>query len=234
MSSEQQEIWNNLKWAGVDAESAWGKEITAATKELQAQRAAMEGQIEVMDGARDAGREFFDSLREGEGVLKSLEDAFGKFADALYDWAVDGVIEQLFGKQGQPAGGASGGWIQSLIGAFSGSGGSGAAASGSAGGTGGGFWAGLIGSLFGSGGGRASGGDVFGNRAYMVGEQGPEMFVPRTAGTIIPNDQTESWMSQRSDGGTINFLMEAPTSTRTQAQLAANVQYALNRNQRNR
>jgi uncharacterized phage protein gp47/JayE len=25
------------------------------------------------------------------------------------------------------------------------------------------------------------------NRTYLVGENGPEMFVPRTAGTIVPN-----------------------------------------------
>ena len=27
-----------------------------------------------------------------------------------------------------------------------------------------------------------------GNAAFMVGEQGPELFVPRTAGNIVPND----------------------------------------------
>lgn len=34
---------------------------------------------------------------------------------------------------------------------------------------------------------KASGGFVAPNAAYMVGEQGPETFVPRSAGTIIPN-----------------------------------------------
>lgn len=37
------------------------------------------------------------------------------------------------------------------------------------------------------GGKRALGGSVFPNRAYLVGEQGPEMFVPNTSGDIIPN-----------------------------------------------
>jgi lambda family phage tail tape measure protein len=40
-------------------------------------------------------------------------------------------------------------------------------------------------SLF--GGGRAGGGPVASNRAYVVGERGPELFMPRTPGTIIPN-----------------------------------------------
>ena len=33
----------------------------------------------------------------------------------------------------------------------------------------------------------ALGGPVGAGRPYMVGERGPELFVPRTAGTIIPN-----------------------------------------------
>jgi phage-related minor tail protein len=34
---------------------------------------------------------------------------------------------------------------------------------------------------------RASGGPVNGNQPYVVGERGPELFVPRGAGTIVPN-----------------------------------------------
>ncbi|MGE0845843.1 MAG: tape measure protein [Flavobacteriaceae bacterium] len=44
---------------------------------------------------------------------------------------------------------------------------------------------GIIGALF--GGGRASGGPVSGNRAYVVGERGPELFYPGRSGTITPN-----------------------------------------------
>jgi phage-related minor tail protein len=36
---------------------------------------------------------------------------------------------------------------------------------------------------------RADGGPVAGNQPYVVGERGPELFVPRGAGTIIPNNQ---------------------------------------------
>tara|TARA_R100000234_G_C4959115_1_gene160961 strand:- start:225 stop:881 length:657 start_codon:yes stop_codon:yes gene_type:complete len=35
--------------------------------------------------------------------------------------------------------------------------------------------------------GRADGGPVMGGRPYMVGERGPELFVPKSSGTIIPN-----------------------------------------------
>ena len=37
--------------------------------------------------------------------------------------------------------------------------------------------------------GRANGGPVGAGEAYMVGERGPELFVPRSAGSIIPNNK---------------------------------------------
>ena len=36
---------------------------------------------------------------------------------------------------------------------------------------------------------KADGGSVTGGRPYIVGERGPELFVPGTTGTIVPNDQ---------------------------------------------
>lgn len=41
---------------------------------------------------------------------------------------------------------------------------------------------------FGALGRRAKGGPVTGNEPYLVGELGPELFVPRSSGTIVPND----------------------------------------------
>jgi len=38
--------------------------------------------------------------------------------------------------------------------------------------------------------GRAAGGPVSGNSPYIVGEHGPELFIPRTAGNIVPNGST--------------------------------------------
>lgn len=40
--------------------------------------------------------------------------------------------------------------------------------------------------------GRAKGGPVIANTPYIVGEVGPELFVPRTNGTIIPNNKLGS------------------------------------------
>jgi len=44
----------------------------------------------------------------------------------------------------------------------------------------GGFFTGLLG--------RSGGGTVSSGTGYIVGERGPEMFVPRTSGTVIPNN----------------------------------------------
>jgi len=50
--------------------------------------------------------------------------------------------------------------------------------------------------------GFADGGDPPVGRASIVGERGPELFVPRTAGTIIPNNQLASAMG---GGQTVNY-----------------------------
>ncbi len=36
---------------------------------------------------------------------------------------------------------------------------------------------------------RADGGPVAGNSPYIVGERGPELFIPQTSGTVVPNHQ---------------------------------------------
>ena len=41
----------------------------------------------------------------------------------------------------------------------------------------------------GGGGGKAIGGPVQANQSYVVGERGPEMFVPSRSGSIVPNNK---------------------------------------------
>ena len=50
---------------------------------------------------------------------------------------------------------------------------------------------GLLGGLFSGlfGGGKAKGGHVSGGTAYLVGEEGPEIFRPNTSGDIVPNNK---------------------------------------------
>jgi hypothetical protein len=77
------------------------------------------------------------------------------------------------------------------------------------GGSGGGFLGGLLSSassLF--GGSFAGGGDPPVGRLSLVGENGPELFVPRTAGTILPAAQTSALMR----GGDTNHFSIAVSS----------------------
>jgi hypothetical protein len=58
---------------------------------------------------------------------------------------------------------------------------------------------------------RAAGGPVEANRAYVVGEKGPEVFVPKAAGSIVPSGQSfVPHSSSRSDtGGVINITIHS-------------------------
>lgn len=81
--------------------------------------------------------------------------------------------------------------------------------------TGGGLLSGLMGMF---GGFRAAGGPIDSGRAYVVGERGPEIIVPRSAGQVIPNHK----LKVGGGGGSMTF---APTihvgGEVTQADLAA-------------
>lgn len=57
----------------------------------------------------------------------------------------------------------------------------------------------LLGGLFGGILGKAIGGPVQANEPYVVGERGPELFVPASAGSIMPNNK----MSSGTSGSTI-------------------------------
>lgn len=122
MSGDDQEIWNNLKWAGVDADSAWGQQLIDSTRQLQEQRDAMSDQIDVMDEIRGAGLDLFRDIREGKDVWDSIGDAIDRVAQKMIDLAAENLMDQIFGKQGDPAGGSTGGLFASLIGAFFGGG----------------------------------------------------------------------------------------------------------------
>lgn len=95
-----------------------------------------------------------------------------------------GMIGNMFGA-GIVGAGAFGGASSSLAGSQA------AAATplggdyfGTAGTVSGGYASGLFGGVAGA---RASGGPVDGGKTYLVGEQGPELFVPSSSGGIVPN-----------------------------------------------
>ena len=60
---------------------------------------------------------------------------------------------------------------------------------------------------------RASGGPVFGGSAYMVGERGPELFVPSSSGNIVPN------------GGSGNVTVNVQNNTGSQVAVKKSVSF---------
>ncbi len=79
---------------------------------------------------------------------------------------------------------------------------------------GGGGSSGIVGLLSGlsAAPGRATGGPVSPGRAYMVGEQGPELFVPTAAGSIAPAASAGGGRDVR-----VSITLNAPQGTEPQA-----------------
>ena len=125
---------------------------------------------------------------QAENIFKKatqgMEDAIVNFAKTgKFEWKsfVSSIVEELLRQQVR----------QLIANTFSG-----LNFGGSSGGTFGNNNAGMgntgllgLGGLFGF---LASGGPANANTPYIVGEQGPELFVPRTAGTVVPNHQLNS------------------------------------------
>jgi len=62
------------------------------------------------------------------------------------------------------------------------------------------------GGKIGFGGARAGGGSVGGGNAFLVGERGPELFVPNSAGTVVSNETMGSRMGETNINFTINAV----------------------------
>lgn len=115
--------------------------------------------------AAEAKNAYAELQAVGQVVSRGIEDAFGKmisgtkvnFREMINQIAVD-IAKLVLRYQ----------ILQPLLG-------------------GGASGGGLIAGLMGFGGARAGGGPVSGGTAYMVGERGPELFVPQSTGSIVPN-----------------------------------------------
>lgn len=137
-----------------------------------------------------------DDLRDvGKGFLQDLRDG-GNPLQAVED-ALDRIIEQMSDRIFED-------WMDALLGK------KGDPAGGSMGGD---IWGTIAGWFTGA---KAGGGDVMANHSYLIGEEGPEMFVPRTAGLVLPADKTAAML-----GGarTVNragdtFIIQGSTSKR--------------------
>lgn len=71
--------------------------------------------------------------------------------------------------------------------------------------------------------GRASGGPVYAGQAYIVGEDGPELFVPNLSGTIVPNGARNGGRASGSDGGIVIEKLVVQGNVLTEKELAQGV-----------
>lgn len=181
---EQQEKLNAARWLGAAAATEQGKAALKALEEQLQYRKELESQIELTDEFRDAASGFFETVMEGGDAWDAFLDGLDQVSQKLKQMLSDQLVEQLFGQMGSSQSGSSGGWIGQLAGMFFGGAGAGAGAESA------GSMVDLMGGSF--MGGMAGGGSVMAKNAYLIGEDGPELFVPRTAGKILPADETRA------------------------------------------
>jgi hypothetical protein len=189
MTNKEREREIALRHAGADATDAQKQRI-----------------IELADSYDQAARVagFYDEAQRGLGdafynVAKNASDAediVKGFFDSLADYVTRMISEA---------------WAQKLADLFK------ASTTGGEGGSGGGWVSSILGALF--GGGRANGGPVMDGGQYLVGERGPELFVPRTAGMIVPAAQTARMMGSGPSNFTQNVMVQGKPTKETLYQL---------------
>ena len=185
-----------LRYANVDAMSEEGKQIGDLAVKIEDARKASQYYDQVQSSLSDSIYDFITGA-------KSAKDALAAFADQLFQISARAVANQLSE--------SIGGWFKNL----------GSASGGDSAGSSGGFWSSILSIFSNWGGPKAVGGDVANGMAYLVGEQGPEMFVPRTAGRIIPAGATAAMFGGgMSYSPTYQFLLPQRIDNRSQMQLS--------------
>ena len=189
--------------------------------ELQRQlQALIEKYPELFEEAAKATDNLDDALKENEGIASFLQTlgraqkalsqdlatalVEGKSASEAFQQFFKKLVVQLIADALRLA------VIQPILGSLFGiSFGAGGAISGLTGG-----------GLFGFLGGRADGGPVMRNKPYIVGERGPELFVPGAAGTIVPNEALSM-----GGGTTVNYNIQAVDAQSFQALVARDPEF---------
>ena len=202
MKQKMQEI-NDL----YDARKLKIEETAAKTKEEQASFAY---------GWEQAGEKYRNNIKTDAeyaaqqmgNFTKGIEDAFVKFVQtgkiSIKDLA-NSMIADFARVQAQ----------KMLSGIFGNTGG------GGGGGMGGIF--GFLGGLF-----KANGGQVQGNSPYIVGERGPELFVPQNAGKIVPNNALGGGSSNTVNNTAVTYSIQAVDASSFRSLLARDPEFIHN------
>lgn len=164
------------------------KEGEAAAEAIRVQAEALELEQRRINAMDDFRSSFEDNVASVLDGSKSIKDAFRDM--------VDDFIAQLARMAAQR-------FTEQLFGQM------GSGETGSAGG-----WLSALFSAF--GGARAGGGPVTSGVPYLVGEQGPELMIPRSNGTVVPAGPTKQMLSR--SGGDIHQHFHHPVSRETLTQ----------------
>tara|TARA_R100000149_G_scaffold58619_1_gene27605 strand:+ start:462 stop:2330 length:1869 start_codon:yes stop_codon:yes gene_type:complete len=131
------------------------------TEEIEKQQKETDKLKDKMEAVgEEIERSIKDNLREAITGAQSFGEAMTNVLNRIRDKIIDAQLDKLLGSFGENFGkSASEGGGKGL----------------------GGILGGILGGLF-----KANGGPVRANQPYIVGERRPELFVPRTSGTIMP------------------------------------------------
>ncbi len=149
------------------------------------------GELEGMFGEFASGNFKGGAAGFGKGMLKNIQSRM------MADLA-GSITQGLFGGRGE-SGQLQGGLLSGIMGSLFGGGGGGGGGAGAAAGGGGGFLSKILGSLF--GGGRAQGGWMDKNKFHLVGERGPELLGPGTAGKVTSNNDLAGLIKNQGASG---------------------------------
>jgi len=131
---------------------------------------AVEAYQQGLDALESKNKEVSDFVAETwKQAARNSQDAFAEFFFDPFDDGLKGLLRNLVDTLRRAAAEIAASQLFQLLGSGGGGGILGGALD-------------FVGGLFG----RATGGAVFPNQAYMVGERGPELFVPSSAGRIQP------------------------------------------------
>ena len=215
----EQQIWDaekNGAKLSIDTQQKLRDEATKSTaKMVEAINARWEAEHAWETGVAKALNDYIDTVSNAAAQSQKLfSDAFKGMEDALVNFVktgkldfktlADSIISDLIRIQIQnsimkPLAQATSG--MSFSGLFSGAGS---------------FLSGLF---------KADGGPVSGGQPYIVGEQGPEWFVPNGAGTILPNGTapaTSAASSTAQGAVNINFNVQAMDARSFQSAMVQN------------
>jgi hypothetical protein len=161
LAKKQQEIEMEGKWLLLDASAQ--AEI-AAQKELDAMdltKKAADDQLDVLEDIRDGfksiGSTIVEAFMSGKSAAQAFKSALSSLLQKLASRSLDKFLDTIFKSDIKGAPSLFENFMSNVP---------------------------VLGSIFGK---RAGGGPVNSGAPYLVGERGPELFVPSMAGQVVPS-----------------------------------------------